>query len=91
VDDQGPGIPDDEREHIWDPFRRLERTLETAVGGSGIGLSIVKDLLDQHGGRVWVEASPGGGARFVVELPAGDLEAAEALFNTRTPVGGVPV
>ncbi|MFL5579141.1 MAG: sensor histidine kinase [Gemmatimonadaceae bacterium] len=91
VDDQGPGIPDDERAHIWDPFRRLERTLETAVGGSGIGLSIVKDLLDQNGGRVWVEESPGGGARFVVELPAGDAQAAEALFNTRTPVGGVPV
>lgn len=91
VDDQGPGIPEDEREHIWDPFHRLERTLETAVGGSGIGLSIVKDLLDENGGRVWAEDAPGGGARFVVELPAGDAQVAEPLFNTSTPVGGVTV
>jgi signal transduction histidine kinase len=99
VDDCGPGIPEDERDQIWNPFQRLERTLETAVGGSGIGLSIVRDIVEQHGGEIWVEDAPGpgggprgagGGARFVVELPAGDPRAAEVLM-VRTPAGGVPV
>jgi len=69
VDDQGPGIAARERDRIWEPFYRLERDASSAVAGSGIGLSVVRDLVMQHGGRVWVEGAPGGGARFVVELP----------------------
>ncbi|MDB4950203.1 MAG: ATP-binding region ATPase domain protein [Gemmatimonadetes bacterium] len=69
VDDQGPGIPPWERERVWEPYRRLEREASSAVGGCGIGLSVARDLVEQHGGHVRVEDAPGGGARFVVELP----------------------
>ncbi|HEX2094287.1 MAG TPA: HAMP domain-containing sensor histidine kinase [Longimicrobiaceae bacterium] len=68
VDDQGPGIPVGERLQVWEPYRRLERDADSASTGSGIGLSVVRDLVALHGGRVRVEEAPGGGARFVVEL-----------------------
>ncbi len=68
VEDQGPGIPAAERLRIWKPFTRLERDVNTAVSGSGIGLAVVRELVALHGGTAWVEDRPVG-ARFVVELP----------------------
>ena len=68
VEDQGDGIPAADVERIWQPFNRLARS-DDATGGTGIGLSIVRQLADLHGGRAWVERSPSGGSRFVVELP----------------------
>jgi signal transduction histidine kinase len=68
VDDEGPGVPARERGRVWEPFRRLEQTDE-ATAGTGIGLSVVRELVRRHGGRTWVEESPAGGARFVVEMP----------------------
>ena len=70
VDDDGPGVAPSERENIWRPFYRLQRAEQTETGGAGIGLAVVHELVLQHGGTVWVEAAPGGGARFVVEFPA---------------------
>ena len=72
VEDKGPGVPRGEREHIWDPYYRLTRQSDASVGGSGIGLSIVRELVLLHGGRIWVEDAPGGGARFAVEFPRHD-------------------
>lgn len=69
VEDKGPGVPKADREKVWDPYIRLSRETESAAGGSGIGLSIVRELVRLHGGRAWVEDGPGGGARFVVEFP----------------------
>lgn len=69
VRDHGPGVPREERARIWEPYRRLDRAVDASVGGSGIGLAVVKDLVELHGGRVWVEDAPGGGARFVAEFP----------------------
>ena len=69
VEDKGPGVPRSDREKIWDPYVRLTRATESAAGGSGIGLSIVRELVRLHGGRTWVEEAPSGGARFVVEFP----------------------
>jgi signal transduction histidine kinase len=69
VDDQGPGIPAADRERIWDRFWRLERDRGSAVAGTGIGLSVVRELAGLHGGRAWAEDAPGRGARFVIELP----------------------
>src|SRR5213076_2188456 len=69
VDDQGPGVPAADRERIWDQFWRLERDRGSAVAGTGIGLSVVRELVALHGGRAWAEDAPGSGGRFVIELP----------------------
>ena len=66
VSDQGAGVKESERESIWRPFSR--GAAASVAAGSGIGLSIVQDVVNQHGGRAWVEDAPGGGARFVVSL-----------------------
>jgi len=71
VDDNGPGVPASERERIWKPFERGGVARTRAAGGSGIGLTIVREIAQEHGGRAWVESSPAGGARFIVELPDG--------------------
>ncbi|MGF6179081.1 two-component system OmpR family sensor kinase [Massilia sp. UYP32] len=70
VDDDGPGIPLDERERIFDPFYRLDRSRDRATGGFGLGLSIAHKAVALHGGTLRVESSPLGGARFVLRLPA---------------------
>ena len=69
VDDEGPGIPRRDRERIWEPFRRLERDVESRVAGSGLGLAVVRDVMKDHGGRVTVDEAPGGGARITVRFP----------------------
>ncbi len=69
VDDNGPGVPASERERVWRPFERGGAARTRAAGGSGIGLTIVREIAEEHRGRAWVEAAPGRGARFVVELP----------------------
>lgn len=69
VDDNGPGVPASERDRIWRSFERGGIARDRAAGGSGIGLTIVREIATDHGGRAWVEATPAGGARFVVELP----------------------
>jgi len=69
VEDQGAGIPADERIRIWEPFHRLERDANSAIAGSGIGLALVRNLAVAHGGRVYVEDGATGGSRFTVEIP----------------------
>jgi signal transduction histidine kinase len=69
VDDEGPGIPASERAKIWQPYYRLDRDRNTKAG-SGLGLSVVADLVQALGGRVAVDDAPGRGARFTVDLPA---------------------
>ena len=70
VDDDGPGIPQDRREEVFRRFARLEPSRSREPGGSGLGLSISRRIIDLMGGRVWIEDSGLGGARFVVELPS---------------------
>jgi len=74
VEDQGPGIPEAERERVFDRFYRLPREGASPTAGTGIGLSVVRDLVTRHGGRTYVEAASTGGSRFVVELPAPRFE-----------------
>ncbi|EKF73769.1 sensor histidine kinase rstB [Alcanivorax hongdengensis A-11-3] len=69
VDDDGPGIPEHERERVFKPFARLDKSRHRASGGYGLGLSIVKRIVDWHGGAIVVAESPQGGARFRVILP----------------------
>jgi Signal transduction histidine kinase len=68
VEDQGPGIPHDDRQRVWEPYVRLNRDVESATGGSGIGLSVVRELVSLHGGRTRAESTPGGGARVVIDF-----------------------
>jgi len=77
VSDEGPGVPTAERAKLWNPYRRLNREVEAATPGTGIGLSIVAQLAELHEGRVEVQEAPGGGARFLVDLP----------LNGRRPAG----
>jgi signal transduction histidine kinase len=69
VDDEGPGIPEAERERVFDSFYRLPRDIATRSSGSGIGLAVVRELTRLHGGAVRVASAPGGGARIVVQFP----------------------
>jgi signal transduction histidine kinase len=69
VTDRGQGVPVSDRERIWRPFERGGAAKHRVSGGSGIGLTIVREIAEDHGGRAWVEDAPGGGARFVVDLP----------------------
>jgi signal transduction histidine kinase len=75
VEDEGPGIPPDERERVFERFHRLERDRASAVAGTGLGLAVVRELVTRHGGRCVVESSRRGGARVVVELPVAVPEA----------------
>lgn len=68
VEDRGPGVPAALRERIFEAFYRLPGASERE-GGVGLGLSLVKTIVERHGGRVHCEDRPGGGARFVVSLP----------------------
>ena len=71
VEDNGPGIPEQERTRVFEPFYRLDRSRDRATGGFGLGLSIAHKAVALHGGTIRVEQSALGGARFVVSLPAG--------------------
>ncbi|HYU21139.1 MAG TPA: ATP-binding protein [Chloroflexota bacterium] len=70
VTDRGPGVPPGSRERVFDKFFRLDA--KPGIRGSGLGLTVSRGLVEAHGGRVWVEDNPGGGARFFFELPAGE-------------------
>jgi PAS domain S-box-containing protein len=70
IKDSGPGIPRDLLTDVFDLFTQGERSMERAQGGLGIGLTIVKSLVELHGGRIDVESEEGNGAEFTVTLPA---------------------
>jgi PAS domain S-box-containing protein len=79
VEDTGIGIPPDLLERVFDRFAQVQQHLERAQGGLGIGLSVVKSLVEMHGGRVAAEsAGVGAGSRFLVWLPRAELQDAAA-------------
>lgn len=69
VDDDGTGIPEDKREEAFQPFKRLEPSRNPQTGGTGLGLTISRDIVRGHGGDLTLEDSPLGGLRAVVRLP----------------------
>jgi two-component system sensor kinase FixL len=73
VVDSGPGVSPEVRERLFQPF------VTTKAGGMGVGLSICRTIIEAHGGRIWVENNPQGGATFAFTLPLADHEAADDL------------
>jgi signal transduction histidine kinase len=83
VTDTGIGIPPEEQEKIFQRFYQVEKHLTRKHGGMGLGLSIVKDIVEMHGGKVWVESIDGKGSRFSFVLPLNTTrsDAAEVVFS----------
>ena len=69
VADTGPGIPEQEQKRIFEQFHQIDTSLTKAKGGTGLGLAIAKQIVEMHGGRIWVESTLGKGAIFQMELP----------------------
>jgi len=69
VSDTGPGISEADQETIFQEFQQLDDSSTKAKGGTGLGLSIARRIVELHGGRIWVESSPGRGATFSFSLP----------------------
>jgi signal transduction histidine kinase len=69
VSDTGIGIPDQERERLFERFFRAQSALERQIQGTGLGLYISKAIVDAHDGRIGVDSAPGEGTTFIVELP----------------------
>jgi PAS domain S-box-containing protein len=78
VSDTGLGIPIEEQEAIFDAFHQAGATTKGIKEGTGLGLAITKRLVEEHGGRIWVESEPGKGARLSFTIPAGRASAEEA-------------
>src|SRR5262245_30413062 len=69
VADTGPGIPEQEQMRIFDQFHQVDGSLTKAKGGTGLGLAIAKQIVEMHGGRIWVESTLGKGSTFQIEMP----------------------
>lgn len=69
VEDNGPGIPEAERENVFRPFYRLDISRNQASGNSGLGLAIARDIARSHGGNIELGESPMGGLQATIRLP----------------------
>jgi two-component system, OmpR family, sensor histidine kinase CiaH len=82
VEDEGPGIPAEERERIFEPFTRLHGTTRHGSGGTGLGLAIARRITDAHDGSIRATSPTTGGARFTVTLPAAAAAATDVGTHT---------
>ncbi len=73
VVDEGRGIPADALRRIFEPFQQVDGSDSRAKGGTGLGLAISRGIVEQHGGRIWVQSELGTGSRFSFTLPAADV------------------
>lgn len=76
--DNGIGVPKDEQEKIFQRFYQVEKHMRRVHGGLGLGLSIARQMIEMHGGRIWVESMEGQGSRFMFVLPVDTAQAAAA-------------
>jgi two-component system, OmpR family, sensor histidine kinase VicK len=70
VRDQGPGIPADQLERIFERFQQVDSSDSHKKGGTGLGLAICRTIIEQHNGKIWAESTPGSGSTFAFTLPA---------------------
>ena len=70
IADRGPGIPPEEQAHIFEPFYRGRRAVQAQTHGTGLGLSLVKGIVEAHEGSIEFESEPGKGTVFTVRIPA---------------------
>jgi len=89
VADTGIGIPEGKRERIFDAFEQADASIEREYGGTGLGLAITRQLVELHGGRIWVESTPGDGSSFYLDLPIADPS--QAVPPRPRAAGGMPV
>ncbi|HEY3840905.1 MAG TPA: HAMP domain-containing sensor histidine kinase [Bryobacteraceae bacterium] len=82
VADRGPGIPLDEQPHIFDPFFRGRRAVQDQIHGTGLGLNLVKKIVEAHGGTIRVKSEPMKGSEFIVRIPAAPPELQDEFANT---------
>jgi len=78
VQDQGRGIPSDKLESVFERFQQVDASDSRQKGGTGLGLAICRSIVQQHGGRIWVESAVGTGSTFSFSLPLGDVSAKPA-------------
>jgi signal transduction histidine kinase len=69
VMDTGPGIPEEHQARIFEQFHQVDSSNTKAKGGTGLGLAIAKQIVEMHGGRIWVKSTLGKGSTFQMELP----------------------
>jgi signal transduction histidine kinase len=88
VTDDGPGIPKQQMEHIFERFVRGDAGMTQRVGGTGLGLAISKSLVELHGGTLGVESEVGRGSTFTVRLPTAPADAVETADQPRATIEG---
>ena len=91
ISDTGPGIRQEDQARIFEPFQQLDNSIRRNYGGSGLGLTICKQFIELHGGKMWLESEPGHSTTFLFTLPLSpSLDQEEALANQRVRRGLIP-
>ena len=70
VHDTGPGIPAADQDKLFEEFQQADNSITKVKGGTGLGLAIARRIIEMHGGRLWVDSSPGNGSVFTFEIPS---------------------
>ncbi len=81
IEEDGPGIPPDAREQVFEPFTRLDPSRDRHTGGCGLGLAIVDGIVRAHQGEIALDASPLGGARFILRWPLTPMPTVHTVTN----------
>jgi len=81
VSDTGIGVPPDQQLAVFDKFHQVRVSNEGAQEGTGLGLAITKGLVEQHGGKIWLQSEPGKGSRFTFTIPADAILSETSLLE----------